>query len=206
MEKIINEYIYALKEAGAGSAKVIKKVDNSQKVTTLNTFEKVTVPQQLEALLSYEYDNNMLFEFDYTDPEFAWNMYLYDLLEIKINYKNLAGLNGEDCTYFPLGFVPILGDFGGNFLTVNCIVESPTYGAVYDIGDGVGANMLAKDLEHFFKAATEELTSKLRYYKEPELSETIEMNQWFERAATIYGNTPYFIRKGKMDQQIIDWL
>ncbi|CAL2103727.1 SMI1_KNR4 domain-containing protein [Tenacibaculum sp. 190130A14a] len=206
MEKILNTYIETLKEAGAGSAKVIKKVDHAERVATLNTFDKVTVPQQLEILLSYEYDDDLCYEFDYNDPEFAWSMYLLSFDEIQTTYENLAGLNGDDCTYFPLGFVPILGDFGGSFVVVNCIKNSPTYGAVYNIGDGVGANMLATDLAHFFKASTEELTQKLRFFEEPELSDAIDARLWFEGVAKIFGNTPYFSRKGNMDQQIIDWI
>ncbi len=205
MESILNEYIQKLKSSGAGSANVIKKVDNKYKVESLNSLKKVTVTNELKVLLSIEYDSDLCYELDYFEPEFAWGMYLMDVEEIQSAYDEISGLNGEDDPYCPLGFLPILSDNGGNYIMINCISQSPTYGAVYDMCEGVGVNMLATNLTHFFKCLSQELTDELRTFEAPQLSECIDIKNWFDKMSEIFGNTPYFIRKGKMDTQIIDW-
>ena len=207
---ILENHLKVLTEYGSGGALAIKGCEDMESILKLNSLEKVDIPDDLITYFQTidGYDPIKEYEFEELPLDIACGMAPVDL---KLCYSftlDDAGFNGDDDTYWPDGFVPILYDYGGNYILVNCIKESPTYGAVYDFTEGVGVNLLSHNLCHFFDCATREITTGFRVFKhgnEDYKTQSMEV-KGFDEMEQIYGNTPFFQRRGKMDTQIIDWI
>ncbi len=206
MEKIIKEYLETLAEAGASCVKVIKPLDDFALLEELSALDLVTLPEDFRTylLLFDAYDQSKCIALDIMDPDFAWGMEAIPLKKIIREYKSSTSLYSEEADYWPKGFVPFLRNNGDGML-VNCLKDSPTFGAVYCFREGVGINKVAENLKDFISGCQAMLTQGLRVYEEPDFSEIADEESYFEACSRIYGNTPYFNRRGKFDTQIIDW-
>ncbi len=202
-------YLKMLTEYGSGAPSVLKEADSMESILKLNELKKVELPAELIIYLQKidGYDPVKESKLDIPN-EIARGMAAMNLKECYNEAINFAGFDSEDDIYWPLGFVPILSNYGGDYIVVNCIRESPTYGAVYDFTEGVGVNLLAYSLNDFLECSTKELTSGFRIFKHDD--EDYEFQsitvKGFDEESEIYGNTPYFQRRGKMDTQIVDWV
>ena len=52
-------------------------------------------------------------------------------------------------SYWPLGFLAIVA-CNGDYILVNCIQGSPTYGEVYEFGKGFGVQHYSHSIERYF--------------------------------------------------------
>ncbi|MCK7598987.1 hypothetical protein M0G74_17065 [Microbulbifer sp. CAU 1566] len=96
-------------------------------------------------------------------------------------------------------------DGSGDFVLVNCISNSITYGSLYDLSEGVGCNRISDSISEFLDASSVELEEKFRIFENEEISLIPDVRAQLEKGRKIFGETPYFSRMGKMDTQIIDW-
>ena len=208
LNDVIDRYLGILSKHGAICPKVVKTMTSSDNIEELAHLENVSITNELETFFSNinGYDLGKCVEYDVYDPEFAWGMNLLSIKDAQTHYDQCyACADGGDPNYWPVGFLPILWGGSGSYVVVNCIKESPTYGAVYDMSEGVGCNMVSKNIIDFIKASSKEVELGIRKFSEGEYS-VIQSANYLDDCAKIYGNTPYFRRKGKMGTQIIDWL
>jgi hypothetical protein len=110
---------------------------------------------------------------------------------------------GEYPDYWPSGFLPILMDGGGSYVVVNCLSGSPTYGAVYDMTEGVGCTRISDSLRDFIAASTREAVQGLRTYS-GDFSTTINAREYLDKAGPLFDNSPYFAR-ADMSANVVDW-
>ena len=209
-KSILENHLKVITEYGSAGALAIKTCQDMDAILNLNTLKEVNIPDDLIVYFQTinGYDSSMEDEYDEMPLDIAAGMAPTNLRIAYNSTLNNAGFNGEEDTYWPHGFVPILYNYGSDYILVNCRENSPTYKAVYDFTEGVGVNLLAHNLSHFFECATREITTGIRVFRHDDKDyeyQSIEV-KGFEEKATIYGNTPYFQRKGNMDTQIIDWL
>lgn len=69
------------------------------------------------------------------------------------DYREALALQGEEgfSEYWPRGFFPVATPGEGSRLLVNCIADSPTRGAVYELTHGVGVCRVATSLTRQFE-------------------------------------------------------
>ncbi|MBT2788638.1 MULTISPECIES: SMI1/KNR4 family protein [unclassified Halomonas] len=200
-------YTETLREHGSATPEVILSA-SIEEVEALNKLDGVMLPESVKQflLVAGGCDHVKESELNLFEPHFAWGMHLLSLSSIASHYDSCAGCGDDDNPdYWPLGFVPLLQDGCGGYLVVNCIAGSPTYGGVYDMGDGVGCNLVSPSLEAFLVGAAKELELRVRVFSCADFSEVSRFETYLKDAADIFGYTPYFSRAGKMDQQIVDW-
>lgn len=203
----LENYRETLREYGSATAEVITP-GSIDTIEILNELKDVTIPESLKTFYLFigKYDDDKIEELDLYEPHFAWDMYLVPLDSISSHYKDCAGCGGtENPDYWPLGFVPILQDGSGSYVVINCLSGSPTYGGVYDMSEGVGCNLISKSLLDFIIASENELKEGIRVFTNSDFSDTPNYKTYLSDSSRIFGNTPYFSRFGKMDQQIVDW-
>ncbi|MAQ75451.1 MAG: hypothetical protein CL613_03860 [Aquimarina sp.] len=208
LKTVFDQYVDQLTTAGAISPKVIKTSNEDDVIDELESLEAISLPEMVVEYLTLidGYDDDLCDDLDVYEPEFAWNMYPIEVASIPTVYEDLAGCGGADNPdYWPVGFLPILEDGSGSYVVVNCIEDSPTYGAVYDMSEGVGCNRVSDTISDFLEGCRKELVEGLRVFEEPELSTVKDAKSYLVECRKIYGNTPYFSRIGSMDQQIVDW-
>jgi len=131
--------------------------------------------------------------------ELAWGMEPMSL-DDSVEHHEMAG---EYPDYWPSGFLPILMDGGGSYVVVNCVSGSPTYGAVYDMTEGVGCTRISDSLSAFIAASTQEAAQGLRKYS-GDFSTTIDAREYLDRVGPLFGNSPYFAR-ADMSANVVDW-
>lgn len=206
MRKEFDEYLDSLTKAGASCVKVIKPLDDTKLLEELSSLPNVTLPDEFYQYLNLfdGVDQSKCYELDIMDPDFAWGMNPMPVKKIISEYKSSAGLFANEPDYWPAGFVPFLWNEGDEML-INCLADSLTFGAVYYFEEGVGVNRVADNLSAFIKGCDTILSKGLRVYEEPDFSEITDEDNYFEQCSEIYGNTPYYNRRGKFDTQIIDW-
>ncbi len=73
------------------------------------------------------------------------------------------------------------------------------------MSESVGCNLVSKSIGEFLSASCEELAMEIRIFTSPDYSEIKNFQDFLKDATSLFGNTPYFPRAGKMDQQIVDW-
>ena len=205
-KKILDSHLETLTEYGSGGALAIKGCNKIESILELNNIKKASIPNDLITYFTMinGYDSRKERELEDEKPlDIAYGMAPMDLK----NCFSSIGSNGESDTYFPQGFIPILSNYGGDYIMINCIKESPTYGAIYDFTEGVGVNLIANSLSHFFECSTKEITTGFRVFNHDDEDYEYQsiVTKEFDEMALIYGNTPYFKRK-RMDEQIIDWI
>jgi len=137
---------------------------------------------------------------DGADADLAWGMQPLSLTD-SLKHHEMAG---EYPDYWPAGFLPILMDGGGSYVVVNCLSGSPTYGAVYDMSEGVGCTRISDSLRAFIIASTQEAAQGLRKYS-GEYSTTIEAREYLDKAGPLFGNSHYFAR-ADMSANVVDWM
>ena len=206
IESTLENYLNTLREKGAAFPEVIQPLDDPDLMNDLAGIEGISIPDQFGYYLEKinGYDLKRCRELDVIDPVFAWNKEVKPLKRIISYYKSNAG-SFEDPDYFPPGFVTFLWGAGGDDIVINCIKDSPTFGAVYFFQEGVGINRISGTLAEFIEGCTQELKEGLIHFEDADISEVVDEETYFDDRLRIYGNTPYFNRKGKMDTQIVDW-
>lgn len=208
VEDAFNQYMQVLKDAGAALPHLIVRMENPDEIDQLNEVKGVTIPNQLRSflILGSVIDKDLSYKYDAAEPEFAWNMTIRSVKWMERAYKEspIIGMN-DDEDYWPKGFLPLLYGASGDEMTINCNADSPTYGAVYLMEEGVGVNRVSDDLVQFIKASQAEIEQGFRVFNIPAYSENQDVENWFAKLSAIYGNTPYFDRPGRFDQQVIDW-
>lgn len=205
---ILADYLEVLTEYGSAGPKTIKPAPDMESILKLNELTKVDLPEDLITWFQTidGYDFMKAHKYDDDPQEIAWGMAAMSIKEVVSAAKN-AGFNGENDTYWPFGFVPILFNYGADYVVVNCVRQSPTYGAVYDLTEGIGVSLLAHDLSHFITCSKDELTSGYRIFQHTD--EDYEFQSIttgsYQKLAEIYGNTPCF-QRNQTDEQVIDWI
>ena len=123
------------------------------------------------------------------------------------HYNNLFGCGEpENPDYWPIGFIPILWGSGGDYVLINSLVNSSTYGAVYEMTDGVGSNRVSSSLSDFLDANSQILEMGLVEFKNPEYSTILDNSGYLMACRKAFRESPYFSRLGgEMDKQIVDW-
>jgi hypothetical protein len=163
LDDALASYRETLRENGSATAEVIVSGERGL-IERLNKLENVSVPDALERFYLFigQYDSDRVHELDIYEPHFAWGMYLVPLRLVATHYNDSAGCGGvENPDYWPMGFLPILEDGSGSYVVVNCVADSPTYGGVYDMSEGVGCNLISKSILEFIKSSEKELKKKL---------------------------------------------
>ena len=181
LEEVLREHLRTLKRPGTLAPKPISQRDLPP---------EVTIGEEL---------GNWFRLVDGTDAELAWGMQPM-ALEDSINDHEMAG---EYPDYWPSGFLPILMDGGGSYVVVNCLAGSPTYGAVYDMTEGVGCTRISDSLTSFIAASTREAVQGLRTYS-GDSSTTINRREYLDKAGPLFENSPYFAR-ADMGANVVDW-
>ncbi|WP_160151541.1 SMI1/KNR4 family protein [Microbulbifer sp. ALW1] len=207
LKKSIEKYLEVLKQSGSSAADTLDQVDpNSIREGVL--FDEVDLTDELVNYFSMVngYDYKKCDDLGVDNPDFAWGMYALSWNQARDQYSELSGIGGdENPDYWPKGFFPILYDGSGDFVLVNCISSSITYGSLYDLSEGVGCNRISDSISEFLDASSVELEEKFRIFENEEISLIPDVRAQLEKGRKIFGETPYFSRMGKMDTQIIDW-
>ncbi|MDR6990301.1 hypothetical protein [Luteimonas sp. 3794] len=137
------------------------------------------------------------------EPHLAWRMTALSLAEALQTHHDLASHeDDENPDYWPRGFIPLLADGAGSYLVVNAIAGSPTWGAVYDMGQGVGCNRLAHSLPAFFDASARQIEAGLLRFEGGASRPAVEPREYVRRTAELFGHPPCFASPGS---QIVDW-
>ena len=206
LQSAIGEYFSCLKSSGAACLPLLGKIAPTEVERELQM--RFQYPDR--ELVSYFSEANGYRASTLADissnPEFAWGMWPLSLDEAATHYDSWQAAGYADLPdYWPDRFFPMMWDGEGNYLLANCDVASPTYGAVYDLTEGVGCNRLANSISDFFLASCREFELGLRRYSSPHRASINQRRNYVMRAAQLYGYTPYFDRYGSMDTQIVDW-
>lgn len=72
------------------------------------------------------------------------------------------------------------------------------------MSEGVGCNQISPSLAAFFAASRQEVELGLRTWNGGG-SVVANRSDYLSQAGSVFGNTPYFARVGRMDTQIVDW-
>lgn len=207
IETALEDYLSALKEKGAAFPLAYKSLEDKSLLSELSEIEEISIPEEFLYFVSQidGYDQNKCREHDFMEPVFAWNREVKPLSNVISYFKRNNGTFG-DKNYFPSGFVTFLWGAGGDDIVINCIANSPTFGSIYFFQGGVGVNLISNSLTEFLVGCKMELDRNLiQFEDDPEISVIVNEETYFEERSKVYGNTPYFNRKGKFDTQIIDW-
>jgi hypothetical protein len=204
MSDFLTEYLAVLQQHGSLTPQAIKPLQDETALDALRALPNVTLPDELRDYFRRidGYDVSAYRQLGTFEPQFAWGMFC---LTVKQSVEDAALCEEGNGDYWPKGFVPILLDGSGCYLLVNCIASSPTYRGVYDLTEGVGANRVSDSLAEFFRASAAEIRTGLRRYDKGSSSMAVGGKEYLERAAPIFGHTPYFSRIGRMGTQIVDW-
>jgi hypothetical protein len=208
----IADYLSLLSSQGSLTPRAVKPLDGEDAFGVLEALPKVSLTEETKTWFRVidGYDSAACSALDLFEPTLAWGMFALSLEDSVSHHDDCA--SGEDtedddesADYWPHGFLPLLWDGSGSYLVVNCIASSPTHGAVYDMGEGVGCNRVSNSLREFLAASAEEVRAGLRGYGKDSSSVQVEPREYLERAAVIFGHSPYFSRVGRMGSQIVDW-
>ena len=203
--QFINDYLRVIEGSGSSAPRAIRALADPAALSELRELDDVTPLEDLEAyfLTVDGYDQDVCIELDLLDPQLAWDMSALSL-EDAISHYNDAPIGSENPDYWPPGFLPILWDLSGSYVLVNCAKSSPTYGAVYDMSEGVGCNRISSSLPEFFAASAKEVEAGLRRYDKDQSTLGAEWPEYLKLAAPIFGHSPFFSRE-RMDTQLVDW-
>jgi hypothetical protein len=177
---------------------------SDEAIEALTTLEAVTLSDDLRAYFRRVggYDHAKCRELELFEPHLAWSMFALQVEDVPNHCGDLTSIP-DNQDYFPSGFLPILWDGSGSYVAVNCIADSRTCGAVYDMSEGVGCNQISPSMAAFFEACTRETEIGLRHWESGAMS--MESDNYLERAGVVFGGTPFFSRVGRMGSQIVDW-
>lgn len=207
IKQVLLSYLDTLRKHDSATPEVLCAPDAGA-IETIEELESIELPGDLKYfLLSVgTYDDEKMDDLDLFEPHFAWGMSIIPVHHIEMTYKNSAGCGGEENPdYWPIGFLPILGEGSGNYVVVNCLSSSPTFGGVYDLSEGVGCNLISPSMAEFLAASNQELERGIRSFTSPDFSQIQSFPSYLSDGALLFGKTPYFSRPGEMDRQIVDW-
>jgi hypothetical protein len=198
---VINNYIDLLLSKNLNSPKVLRE----GKISDINTIEKQQhITFHPDLIIYFErvggYSPKKCNEFDSFEPSFLFNMHAIQLKQVSQHYS-LAGeevwddeLEEEADTYYPIGFVPFLLNGAGNYILINCIANSPTYGAIYCLESGLGCIRLSNSLSEFIIANHKTIEQHSEGFSDPDFFNITYTKEYF-------GDVPYFDRTLKR----VDW-
>jgi hypothetical protein len=156
LEIYLNSYLAKLEKKGASVADWIS--DGRALECDFNAFPEVSLP---EDLVKFWGVMNGISEPEGTTYEHIWidGQFVYFSIDQSVNdyriTKELIVKDPKMADYWPIGFVPIGTPGDGSRLLVNCIKDSPTYGAVYELFHGDGVSRLSATLSDYFKMLDE---------------------------------------------------
>jgi cell wall assembly regulator SMI1 len=209
VEDALTAYLQVLEQSGSLTPKVIVPQDaDSDAAAAFDAMAELSIPDDLRRFFAHAngYDDALCDELDLFEPVFAWGMFLLGVEDSRHHYASGPPcLAEENPDYWPLGFVPILWDGSGNYVVVNCRPGSPTYGAVYDMCEGVGCNRVSDSIPAFLDASAREVVSGLRKYSGDGSETAVDAASYLALAAPLFGHSAYFSRPGRMGSQIVDW-
>ncbi|MCQ4315809.1 hypothetical protein EA797_15685 [Stutzerimonas zhaodongensis] len=206
LDNALDRYLAATAQLGSPVRELILPLVNQGALDALRALDNVTLSNELIAYFrridGYNYE--ALSEQDLFEPSFAWGMEALSVDGALREHDQLQfAITDEAPNYWADGFLPILSDRAGSVVAVNCISSSPTFGAVYEMTDGVGLNRIASSLTEFLDAGTAAIVQGFIRYDDGMLLP--EHPRFLLEAGPLYGDSPYFARVGKMDTQIVDW-
>lgn len=207
-DEAFNSYLAAAERLGSLVHKVILPLADEASLDALRALTNVTLPAELVAYFRRVdgYSIDALAEYELFEPSLAWSMFALSVEDALSEHESLqCTIIDDEPGYWADGFLPILTDGAGSVVAVNCIAESPTFGAVYEMIDCVGLVRIASSLTEFFKASTAAIDLGLIQYDDGLLAPEDHL-RFIREAAPLYGDSPYFARTGQEDDQIVDWL
>ena len=210
MQTELNNYITLLENKGAISPKVVKLNSTIDQEIIFSEVKEISPDLKSWFSLINGYDEDACLDLDVEAPDFLWQMHLLSLEESQEHYEDHSGCGEpENPDYWPLGFIPILWGGSGDYIVINSIAGSKTYGAVYEMTDGVGVNRISNTIANFLSNCSKILELGLIQFEDPEVCTITDYSKYPEYLYTcqdIFNNPPYFSRLGgQMDTQIIDW-
>jgi hypothetical protein len=197
----INNYIDLLLSKNLNSPKVLRE----GKINDINTIEKQLHINFHPDLITYfqrvgGYSPKKCNELDSFEPSFLFNMHAIQLKQVLQHYS-LAGekvwddeLEEETDTYYPIGFIPFLLDGAGNYILINCIANSPTYGGIYYLESGLGCIRLSDSLSQFIIANHKTIEQYSKDFSNQDFFDITYEKDYF-------GDVPYFNSSLKR----VDW-
>ena len=208
LNDVLDDYLRVLEQHGSPAPKTLVGLSDLAQWAAVKFPAEITPFADLRTYFTRVngYDRTLCDELGVLYPCLAWDMQALSIRESLQHHENAYFAQSDDNPdYWPLGFLPILWDSGGSYVVVNCEASSPTRGAVYDMCEGVGCNRIADSLQHFFAASAQEILNGLRKYSDDCSAIAVDPGTYLARAAALFGNSPYFVRVGRMDTQIVDW-
>jgi uncharacterized protein len=208
LNETLDRYFQILEQYGSLAPKAIIGLNSIEDWVAMKFPEEITPFEDLKTyfLRVNGYSNNGWREGKICRPDLAWGMRALSLDECLRHHETALFIyDDENPYYWPLEFLPIMWDGAGSYVVVNCDTSSPKYGAVYDMCDGVGCNRISNSLQEFFEASAQEVLLGLRTYSRDLSQIAVRPDEYLSRAATLFGNSPYFILVGRMSNQIVDW-
>lgn len=206
LDDALDRYLAATAQLGSPVRELIRPLRDERSLDALRALDEVTLPDEVVAYFRRVdgYNDDALAERDLYGPSFAWGMVALSVDDALREHDQLQyAITDESPDYWVDGFLPILSDGAGSVVAVNCIASSPTFGAVYEMTDGVGLNRIASSLTEFFEASTAAIFQGFFRYDDGMLLP--EHPRFVLEAGTLYGDSPYFARAGRMGTQIVDW-
>jgi len=206
LNNALDHYLTATAQLGSPVRELLLPLVDQDSLDSLRALEDVTLPDELIAYFRRVdgYNDEALLEQDLFEPNFAWGMQALSVDGAVREHGQLQfAITEEAPNYWINGFLPILSDCAGSVVAVNCIASSSTFGAVYEMTDGVGLNRIASSLTEFFEAGTAAIVQGFIRYDDGMLLP--EHPRFLLEAGPLYGDSPYFARVGKMGTQIVDW-
>ena len=202
----LDAYLSTLAEHGSLVQRALRPIDDASRLDALDRLDQVRTPAALRSYFQRVdgVDDQACRELDLFEPQLAWGMFPLSL-QACLQHHDGCTDSSDDEDYWPIGFLPILADGTGSYVVVNARRDSPTWGAVYDMSEGVGCNRIAHSLEAFFAACAREAALGLRRYARDVSELGVEPREWLVQAAGLFGPSPFFARPGRMGDQIVDW-
>lgn len=160
----VSDWLDALRDHDALPTRLLAPPDPAPDLTAITNTPYMTVTPELTDLFAtvtgYDQSRVRVEEARYTGPpHIVGEMPIYapwhgpipaGQLAGHIRDREFFGLSYADQSYLGIGFVPFGQEYNGEFLFVNANENSPTFGAVYTLSEGIGSHRLADNLPAYF--------------------------------------------------------
>ena len=173
MQEVLKTYLNSLKAENA----VVLEFLNSGVVIDTNAFSEfdLTLPRDLLKFWSVANgtDKTKPFTLDQIWLDGVFHFFSADnaIEDYKMCFDLWQEEEGFD-DYWPRGFFPIGSPGDGSRLLINCLVQSPTFGQVYELFHGVGVSKHAVSLKQYFETRLAQLEGGVVFIKD----RIVEMN------------------------------
>lgn len=157
MTSAIADHLNALRELGARPTTFLNAGAVKPGVTTAERYPELSLPADVLELWR-QFDG--VKHIDGTTLEQLWldgSFYFLSEAEAANDYAVCFDLWEFDETfedYWPKGFYPIATPGDGSRLLINCNLNAPTFGAVYELFHGDGVSKSANSLSDYFLTAS----------------------------------------------------